>query len=118
MRLANLTGHPIYIVGNDGTHTMTIGECKTIPALRAYSEGDEYLFNYGKAPVYRKNYELDITLKEINAIYSDYDGIIVSKLVADVLKEYGFHKPVYIVSGTKRSSNGAVLGATALSKYI
>lgn len=112
MSLANLTGHNIDIVDKQGNIIKTIYPCTTEEPLRAgvtlrrqrKIEGIKLTKLY-----YRSN----ITERKMNELLHKYDGIIVSKITAECLKELGYTKGIYI-TGRKFYQHGEFIGVKEL----
>ena len=58
-------------------------------------------------------YKINITDDEINELIRKYDGIIVSKITAECLKDRGYRENIYI-TGRKFYESGEFIGVKEL----
>lgn len=110
--LANLTGHDIYIVDRHGNIVTTIHPCETEETLRA-----EVTMRRQKKiegiKLTRLYYKSNITERKMQELLNKYDGIIVSKITAECLKELGYTDKIYI-TGRKFYKHGELIGVKEL----
>lgn len=110
--LANLTGHDIYIVDRHGTVVNTIQPCETEEPLRA-----EVTLRRQKKfegiKLTKLYYKSNITERKMQELLNKYDGIIVSKITAECLKELGYTDKIYI-TGRKFYKHGELIGVKEL----
>lgn len=116
LKLENLTGHLINLFDENGVFLFSIGESKEHKPLRCQSE-KVLCGKYGRANIYEMNYYLDCDFKELNDIKQSCDGIIVSKIVAERLKDFGYNGDIYIIGKAVRDELGRVVGTYGLSKF-
>lgn len=110
--LANLTGHDITIVDKYGNPTMVIAPCETEEPLRA----DVSIRRMGKVDGVRLtkiHYVSNITKRKMMELFMNYEGIIVSKITAECLRELGYTENVYI-TGRKFYLHGKMIGVREL----
>lgn len=110
--LANLTGHDVVIVDKYGNPTRIIAPCETEEPLRA----DVSIRRMGKVDGVRLtkiHYESNITKRKMMELFMNYEGIIVSKITAECLRELGYTKNVYI-TGRKFYLHGKMIGVKEL----
>lgn len=110
--LANLTGHDIYIVDKYGNIVTTIQPCETEEPLRA-----EVTMRRQKKiegiKLTKLFYNSNITERKMQELLNKYDGIIVSKITAECLKELGYIDKIYI-TGRKFYRHGELIGVKEL----
>ena len=110
--LANLTGHNIYIVDRYGTVVTTIQPCEMEEPLRA-----EVTLRRQKKiegiKLTKLYYRSNITEIKMQELLNKYDGIIVSKIMAECLKELGYTDNIYI-TGRKFYKHGEFIGVKEL----
>lgn len=58
-------------------------------------------------------YKINFTDDEINELIQKYDGIIVSKITAECLKDRGYRENIYI-KGRKYYERGELIGVKEL----
>ena len=110
--IANLTGHDVVIVDKYGNSIRVIAPCETEEPLRA----DVSIRRLGKVDGIRLtkiHYESNITKRKMMELFMNYDGIIVSKITAECLRELGYTKNVYI-TGRKFYLHGKMIGVKEL----
>lgn len=110
--LANLTGHDIMIVDKYGNPTRVIAPCETEEPLRA----DVSIHRMGKVDGVRLtkiHYVSNITKRKMMELFMNYEGIIVSKITAECLRELGYTENVYI-TGRKFYLHGKMIGVREL----
>ena len=110
--LANLTGHDITIVDKYGNLTRVIAPCETEEPLRA----DVSIRRMGKVDGVRLtkiHYVSNITKRKMMELFMNYEGIIVSKITAECLRELGYTENVYI-TGRKFYLHGKMVGVREL----
>lgn len=110
--LANLTGHNVVIVDKYGNHTRVIAPCETEEPLRA----DVSIRRMGKVDGVRLtkiHYVSNITKRKMMELFMNYEGIIVSKITAECLRELGYTKNIYI-TGRKFYLHGKMIGVKEL----
>ena len=110
--IANLTGHDVVIVDKYGNPTRVIAPCKTEEPLRA----DVSIRRLGKVDGIRLtkiHYESNITKRKMMELFMNYEGIIVSKITAECLRELGYTENVYI-TGRKFYLHGKMIGVREL----
>lgn len=110
--LANLTGHDITIVDKYGNPTRVIAPCETEEPLRA----DIFIRRMGKVDGVRLtkiHYVSNITKRKMMELFMNYEGIIVSKITAECLRELGYTENVYI-TGRKFYLHGKMIGVREL----
>lgn len=110
--LANLTGHDITIVDKYGNPTRVIAPCETEEPLRA----DVSIRRMGKVDGVRLtkiHYVSNITKRKMMELFINYEGIIVSKITAECLRELGYTENVYI-TGRKFYLHGKMIGVREL----
>lgn len=110
--LANLTGHDVVIVDKYGNPTRVIAPCETEEPLRA----DVSIRRMGKVDGVRLtkiHYVSNITKRKMMELFMYYEGIIVSKITAECLRELGYTKNVYI-TGRKFYLHGKMVGVREL----
>ena len=110
--LANLTGHDVVIVDKYGNPTRVIAPCETEEPLRA----DVSIRRMGKVDGVRLtkiNYVSNITKRKMMELFMNYEGIIVSKITAECLRELGYTENVYI-TGRKFYKHGKFIGVKEL----
>lgn len=112
MTLVNLTGHKIDFVDKKGNIINTIYPCDTEEKLRVEVSVRRYKKIDG-IKVSKLFYYSNITEHKIKSLLSKYDGIIVSKITAECLKELGYTKGIYI-TGRKFYKNNEFLGVKEL----
>lgn len=112
MTLVNLTGHKIDIVDKKGNIIKTINPCKEEEKLRVEVSVRRHKKIDG-IRVSKLFYYSNITGSKIKSLLSKYDGIIVSKITAECLKELGYNKKIYI-TGRKFYKNNEFLGVREL----
>lgn len=110
--LANLTGHDVVIVDKYGNPTRVIAPCETEEPLRA----DVSIRRMGKVDGVRLtkiHYVSNITKRKMMELFMNYEGIIVSKITAECLRELGYTGNVYI-TGRKFYLHGKMIGVREL----
>lgn len=110
--LANLTRHDITIVDKYGNPVRVIAPCETEEPLRA----DVSIRRMGKVDGVRLtkiHYESNITKRKMMELFMNYEGIIVSKITAECLRELGYTENVYI-TGRKFYLHGKMIGVKEL----
>lgn len=110
--LANLTGHDITIVDKYGNPTRVIAPCETEEPLRA----DVSIRRMDKVDGVRLtkiHYVSNITKRKMMELFMNYEGIIVSKITAECLRELGYTENVYI-TGRKFYLHGKMIGVREL----
>lgn len=110
--LANLTGHDITIVDKYGKVIRVIPPCETEEPLRA----DVSIRRMGKVDGVRLTkiyYESNITRRKMMELFMNYEGIIVSKITAECLRELGYKENIYI-TGRKFYLHGKMIGVKEL----
>ena len=110
--LANLTGHDITIVDKYGKVIRVILPCETEEPLRA----DVSIRRMGKVDGVRLTkiyYESNITKRKMMELFMNYEGIIVSKITAECLRELGYKENIYI-TGRKFYLHGKMVGVKEL----
>lgn len=110
--LANLTGHDVVIVDKYGNPTRVIAHCETEEPLRA----DVSIRRMGKVDGVRLtkiHYVSNITKRKMMELFMNYEGIIVSKITAECLRELGYTENVYI-TGRKFYLHGKMVGVREL----
>lgn len=110
--LANLTGHDVVIVDKYGNPARVIPPCETEEPLRA----DVSIRRMGKVDGVRLtkiHYVSNITKRKMMELFMNYEGIIVSKITAECLRELGYTKNVYI-TGRKFYLHGKMVGVREL----
>lgn len=110
--LANLTGHDITIVDKYGNPTRVIAPCEIEEPLRA----DVSIRRMGKVDGVRLtkiHYVSNITKRKMMELFMNYEGIIVSKITAECLRELGYTENVYI-TGRKFYLHGKMIGVREL----
>lgn len=110
--LANLTGHNIYIVDRYGTVVTTIQPCEMEEPLRAEvtMRRQKKIEGIKLTKLY---YRSNITEIKMQELLNKYDGIIVSKITAECLKELGYTDNIYI-TGRKFYKHGEFIGVKEL----
>ena len=110
--LANLTGHDICIVDRYGNILTTIKPCEAEEPLRAEvtMRRQKKIEGIKLTKLY---YRSNITERKMQELLTKYDGIIVSKITAECLKELGYTEKVYI-TGRKFYKYGEFLGVKEL----
>lgn len=110
--LANLTGHDIYIVDRFGNVVTTIKPCETEEPLRAEvtMRGQRKIEGIKLTKLF---YTSNITERKMQELLNKYDGIIVSKITAECLKELGHTDKIYI-TGRKFYKHGELIGVKEL----
>lgn len=83
-----------------------------IYTMFSYDNLEEPPFTHG-IRVSKLFYYSNITESKIKSLLSKYDGIIVSKITAECLKELGYNKKIYI-TGRKFYKNNEFLGVREL----
>ena len=110
--LANLTGHDITIVDKYGKVIRVIPPCETEEPLRAGVS----IRRMGKVDGVRLTkiyYESNITKRKMMELFMNYEGIIVSKITAECLRELGYKENIYI-TGRKFYLHGKMIGVKEL----
>lgn len=110
--LANLTGHDITIVNKYGKVIRVIPPCETEEPLRA----DVSIRRMGKVDGVRLTkiyYESNITKRKMMELFMNYEGIIVSKITAECLRELEYKENIYI-TGRKFYLHGKMVGVKEL----
>lgn len=110
--LANLTRHDVVIVDKYGNPTRVIAPCETEEPLRA----DVSIRRMGKVEGVRLtkiHYVSNITKRKMMELFMNYEGIIVSKITAECLRELGYTENVYI-TGRKFYLHGKMVGVREL----
>ena len=110
--LANLTGHDVVIVDKYGNPTRVIAPCETEEPLRA----DVSIRRMGKVDGVRLtkiHYVSNITKRKMMELFMNYEGIIVSKITAECLRELGYTENVNI-TGRKFYLHGKMIGVREL----
>ena len=110
--IANLTGHDVVIVDKYGKPIRVIKPCDKEEPLRA----DVSIRRMGKVDGIRLTkiyYESNITKRKMLELFMNYEGIIVSKITAECLKELGYTNNVYI-TGRKFYLHGKMVGVKEL----
>lgn len=110
--LANLTGHDVVIVDKYGNPTRVIAPCETEEPLRA----DVSIHRMGKVDgvwLTKIHYVSNITKRKVMELFMNYEGIIVSKITAECLRELGYTENVYI-TGRKFYLHGKMVGVREL----
>ena len=110
--IANLTGHDEVIVDKYGNPTRVIAPCETEEPLRA----DVSIRRMGKVDGVRLtkiHYVSNITKRKMMELFMNYEGIIVSKITAECLRELGYTENVYI-TGRKFYLHGKMIGVREL----
>lgn len=110
--LANLTGHDIYIVDRHGTVVTTIKPCETEEPLRAEVTMRRQRKIEG-IKLTKLYYRSNITERKMQELLNKYEGIIVSKITAECLKELGYTDKIYI-TGRKFYRHGELIGVKEL----
>ncbi|NYS49833.1 hypothetical protein HZY93_07760 [Streptococcus danieliae] len=54
----------------------------------------------------------------LKKIKESCDGIVVSRIVAEQLAEFGYNGDIYMIGNKKRNEDGRVVGSYGLSKFI
>lgn len=108
----NLTGHDIYVYNEDNKLLRTF-KGSSNEKLRALV--DKELVQYlGNVPIYKYNYKLETTLKKFTQLTSNCDAIIVSSIMASVLRNVGYEGRIFIVGA--RAQVGILRGCYGLSE--
>lgn len=110
--LANLTGHDVVIVDKYGNPTRVIAPCETEEPLRA----DVSIHRMGKVDgvgLTKIHYVSNITKRKMMELFMNYEGIIVSRITAECLRELGYTENVYI-TGRKFYLHGKMVGVREL----
>lgn len=112
LMVANLTGREIVIVDRYVNIIKTFPPCLTEEPMRA-----EVTLRRQKridgVKLSKLYYKINMTDDEINELIRKYDGIIVSKITAECLKELGYTEGIYI-TGRKFYKYGEFLGVKEL----
>ena len=110
--VANLTGREIVIVDRCGNIIKTFPPCLTEEPMRA-----EVTLRRQKkidgVKLSKLFYKINFTDDEINELIRKYDGIIVSKITAECLKDRGYRENIYI-TGRKFYESGEFIGVKEL----
>lgn len=112
LMLANLTGHDICIVDKFGDIVTIIKPCETEEPLRAEVTMRRQRKIEG-IKLTKMYYRSNITEGKMSELLNKYEGIIVSKITAECLKELGYTEGIYI-TGRKFYKYGEFLGVKEL----
>lgn len=110
--LANLTGHNIDIVDKQGNIIKTLFPCDKEEPLRAEVSLRKKRKIEG-IKLTKLSYTSNITERKMQELLRNYDGIIVSKITAECLRDLGYTENVYI-TGRKFYKHGKFIGVKEL----
>ena len=110
--LANLTGHNIDIVDKQGNIIKTLFPCDKEEPLRVEVSLRRKRKIEG-IKLTKLSYTSNITERKMQELLRNYDGIIVSKITAECLRDLGYTENVYI-TGRKFYKHGKFIGVKEL----
>lgn len=111
--IANLTGHEITLVDRLGNVVQVIEPCPYEEPIRA-EVGQRRLGRIEGIRVTKLYYNTNVSKAKMKELLQKYDGIVVSKISAEALREQGFRKGIYI-TGRKFFLHGEFKGVKELS---
>lgn len=101
--IKNLTGHDIHVYNEDNKLLHTL-KGNSNDKLRA-SVDKELVQLLGNVPIYRYNYKLETTLSKFKQLTSNCDAIIVSSIMANILRNVGYEGRIFIVGAKAQVGN-------------
>ena len=104
--LANLTGHDVVIVDKYGNPTRVEEPLRADVSIRRMGKIDGVRLT-------KIHYVSNITKRKMMELFMNYEGIIVSKITAECLRELGYTENVYI-TGRKFYLHGKMIGVREL----
>lgn len=117
MRLENLTGHPIHLWnGSLDEYVYTLEESENFSPLRCGTHRST-IGEYNGVEIIKMEYHLNVPLSLLKKIKESCDGIVVSRIVAEQLAEFGYNGDIYMIGNKKRNEDGRVVGSYGLSKF-